>query len=165
MLLSAHAFQAGPLAASQPGFTIVDPLVASLLGVFIFEEHLQLSPFAVVIEAAALGGARGRRRRHQPQPTRPGPDPRGRGGPAPDTGRPRRQRRRGLSPCAATRAGASRSARRPWVVGPERRLSGWSVFSRCHMLVPDVLHGDGLGLRGGDGVAGEQEHERLLSSS
>ena len=55
MLLSAHAFQAGPLAASQPGFTIVDPLVASLLGVFIFAEHLQLSPFAVVIEAAALG--------------------------------------------------------------------------------------------------------------
>ncbi len=55
MLLSAHAFQAGPLAASQPGFTIVDPLVASLLGVFIFAEHLQLSPFAVVVEAAALG--------------------------------------------------------------------------------------------------------------
>jgi drug/metabolite transporter (DMT)-like permease len=55
MLLSTHAFQAGPLAASQPGFTIVDPLVASLLGVFIFAEHLQLSPFAVVIEAAALG--------------------------------------------------------------------------------------------------------------
>jgi len=54
MLLSAHAFQAGPLAASQPGFTIVDPLVASLLGVFIFEEHLQLAPLAIVIEAAAL---------------------------------------------------------------------------------------------------------------
>ena len=45
----------GPLAASQPGFTIVDPLVASLLGVFIFEEHLQLSPFAVVVEAARWG--------------------------------------------------------------------------------------------------------------
>ncbi len=42
ILLSTHAFQAGPLAASQPGFTIVDPLVASLLGVFIFQEHLQL---------------------------------------------------------------------------------------------------------------------------
>ncbi len=55
MLLSTHAFQAGPLAASQPGFTIVDPLVASLLGVFIFEEHLQLSPLAVLVEAAALG--------------------------------------------------------------------------------------------------------------
>ncbi len=54
MLLSTHAFQAGPLAASQPGFTIVDPLVASLLGVFIFQEHLQLAPFAIVVEAAAL---------------------------------------------------------------------------------------------------------------
>jgi len=52
--LSTHAFQAGPLAASQPGFTIVDPLVASLLGVFIFQEHLQLEPIAVVVEAAAL---------------------------------------------------------------------------------------------------------------
>ena len=54
MLLSTHAFQAGPLAASQPGFTIVDPLVASLLGVFIFSEHISLSPVAIVIEAAAL---------------------------------------------------------------------------------------------------------------
>ena len=54
MLLSTHAFQAGPLAASQPGFTIVDPLVASLLGVFIFKEHLQLTPIAVLVEAAAL---------------------------------------------------------------------------------------------------------------
>ncbi|MGA2519484.1 MAG: DMT family transporter [Acidimicrobiales bacterium] len=55
MLLSSHAFQAGPLAASQPGFTIVDPLVASLLGLFIFKEHMQLAPVAVVVEAAALG--------------------------------------------------------------------------------------------------------------
>lgn len=54
MLLASHAFQAGPLAASQPGFTIVDPLVASLLGLFIFKEHMQLAPFAVVVEAAAL---------------------------------------------------------------------------------------------------------------
>jgi drug/metabolite transporter (DMT)-like permease len=54
MLLASHALQAGPLAASQPGFTIVDPLVASLLGVFIFREHLQLGPVDVVIELAAL---------------------------------------------------------------------------------------------------------------
>ncbi|HUI04455.1 MAG TPA: DMT family transporter [Acidimicrobiales bacterium] len=54
ILLATHAFQAGPLAASQPGFTIVDPLVASLLGIFIFDEHMQLDPFAVVVEAAAL---------------------------------------------------------------------------------------------------------------
>jgi drug/metabolite transporter (DMT)-like permease len=54
MLLASHALQAGPLAASQPGFTIVDPLVASLLGVFIFSEHLQLQPLDLVVEVAAL---------------------------------------------------------------------------------------------------------------
>ena len=54
MLLAAHALQAGPLAASQPGFTIVDPLVASLLGIFLFSEHLQLDPFDVVIEVLSL---------------------------------------------------------------------------------------------------------------
>lgn len=54
MLLASHALQAGPLAASQPGFTIVDPLVASLLGVFVFSEHLQLGPFDVVVELCAL---------------------------------------------------------------------------------------------------------------
>jgi len=54
MLLSSHALQAGPLAASQPGFTIVDPLVASFLGVFIFSEHLQLAPEDIVVEIIAL---------------------------------------------------------------------------------------------------------------
>jgi drug/metabolite transporter (DMT)-like permease len=54
MLLASHALQAGPLAASQPGFTIVDPLVATLLGVFIFSEHLQLQPFDVVLEVLSL---------------------------------------------------------------------------------------------------------------
>ncbi|HUC38337.1 MAG TPA: DMT family transporter [Acidimicrobiales bacterium] len=54
MLLASHALQAGPLAASQPGFTIVDPLVASLLGVFIFSEHLALAPEDIVVEVVAL---------------------------------------------------------------------------------------------------------------
>jgi drug/metabolite transporter (DMT)-like permease len=54
MLLASHALQAGPLPASQPGFTIVDPLVASLLGVFIFSEHLQLAPQDVIVEICAL---------------------------------------------------------------------------------------------------------------
>lgn len=54
MLLASHALQAGPLPASQPGFTIVDPLVASLLGVFIFSEHLQLQPLDIVVEALSL---------------------------------------------------------------------------------------------------------------
>lgn len=54
VLLASHALQAGPLAASQPGFTIVDPLIASLLGVFIFSEHLQLQPYDVAVEILAL---------------------------------------------------------------------------------------------------------------
>ncbi len=54
VLLSSHALQAGPLAASQPGFTIVDPLIASLLGVFIFGEHLRLHLGDLVGEAIAV---------------------------------------------------------------------------------------------------------------
>jgi drug/metabolite transporter (DMT)-like permease len=54
MLLASHALQAGPLPASQPGFTIVDPLVASLLGVFLFSEHLQLGPWDLLVEALSL---------------------------------------------------------------------------------------------------------------
>jgi drug/metabolite transporter (DMT)-like permease len=41
MFLLTNAFQAGPLAATQPGLTLVDPLVASLLGVTIFGEHIR----------------------------------------------------------------------------------------------------------------------------
>jgi hypothetical protein len=54
ILLSSHALKAGPLAASQPGFTIVDPLVACLLGVFLFKEHLRLQPGALVVEIVVL---------------------------------------------------------------------------------------------------------------
>ena len=54
MLLAAHALAAGPLAASQPGFTIVDPLTASLLGVFLFGEHIQTGAAALAGEAVAL---------------------------------------------------------------------------------------------------------------
>jgi drug/metabolite transporter (DMT)-like permease len=55
MLLATHALAAGPLAASQPGFTILDPLAASLLGVFLFGEHIQTGPWDLVGEALALG--------------------------------------------------------------------------------------------------------------
>ena len=44
MLLTSHAMAAGPLAASQPGFTIGDPVAAILLGVFLFREHLEDFP-------------------------------------------------------------------------------------------------------------------------
>jgi drug/metabolite transporter (DMT)-like permease len=54
MLLATHALAAGPLAASQPGFTILDPLAASLLGVFLFGEHVQTGPWDLAGEALAL---------------------------------------------------------------------------------------------------------------
>jgi drug/metabolite transporter (DMT)-like permease len=54
MLLASHALSAGPLAASQPGFTIVDPLAASLLGLFLFRERVQVTVPALAGEAIAL---------------------------------------------------------------------------------------------------------------
>ncbi len=54
MFLASNAFQAGSLAASQPGLTVVDPLVASVLGVVLFGEHLNLAPSALVGELLAL---------------------------------------------------------------------------------------------------------------
>jgi drug/metabolite transporter (DMT)-like permease len=54
MLLASHALAAGPLAASQPGFTILDPLSASLVGVFLFSEHIQARIWDLAGEAAAL---------------------------------------------------------------------------------------------------------------
>jgi hypothetical protein len=54
MLLASHALAAGPLAASQPGFTILDPLAAGLLGVFLFSEHIQTGAWNLAGEALAL---------------------------------------------------------------------------------------------------------------
>jgi hypothetical protein len=54
MLLASHALAAGPLAASQPGFTILDPLSASLLGVFLFSEHIRTGLVDLAGEALAL---------------------------------------------------------------------------------------------------------------
>jgi hypothetical protein len=54
MLLASHALAAGPLAASQPGFTILDPLTASLLGVFLFGEHIRTGAWDLAGEALAL---------------------------------------------------------------------------------------------------------------
>lgn len=54
MLLSTHALAAGPLAASQPGFTIGDPLTAALLGVFLFDESLDTSAVGLAGQLAGL---------------------------------------------------------------------------------------------------------------
>ena len=55
MLLASHALAAGPLAASQPGFTVLDPLSAGLLGVFLFSEHIRTGVLDLAGEALALG--------------------------------------------------------------------------------------------------------------
>ena len=59
MFLNSTAFQAGSLAAVQPGLTLVDPLVASLLGITIFGEHLASDParLATMAVAGVLLGA------------------------------------------------------------------------------------------------------------
>jgi drug/metabolite transporter (DMT)-like permease len=54
LLLASHALAAGPLAASQPGFTILDPLAASLLGMFLFGEHFDAGTVDLATEALAL---------------------------------------------------------------------------------------------------------------
>ncbi len=54
LLLASHALAAGPLAAAQPGFTILDPLAASLLGLFLFGEHFQAGTGDLVFEALSL---------------------------------------------------------------------------------------------------------------
>jgi hypothetical protein len=54
MLLASHALAAGPLAASQPGFTVLDPLSAGVLGVFLFNEHIRTGALGLAGEALAL---------------------------------------------------------------------------------------------------------------
>ena len=54
MLLASHALAAGPLAASQPGFTICNPLAASLLGMFLFGEHIRTGAVDLAGQAFAL---------------------------------------------------------------------------------------------------------------
>jgi drug/metabolite transporter (DMT)-like permease len=135
MLLAAHALAAGPLAASQPGFTILDPLAASLLGVFLFGEHIRTDAGALAGEALALavviaGAAALSRssliavenappvRQHQPAlssaasaspATRPSADP----ADPPVPGSCRTRRPAALSPDVAVRAGRTRPGPSP----------------------------------------------------
>ncbi len=43
LVLSANAYEAGPITASEPGLTIADPLVAITLGVMLFGEKINLA--------------------------------------------------------------------------------------------------------------------------
>ena len=54
LILASHALASGPLAASQPGFTILDPLWASLLGLFLYGERIHAGVLDLVLEALAL---------------------------------------------------------------------------------------------------------------
>jgi hypothetical protein len=87
MVLASHALAAGPLAASQPGFTICNPLAATLLGMFLFGEHVRTGAVdlagqafalavivvgATVLSRSGLAFSESGRRRCLPQPARAG---------------------------------------------------------------------------------------------
>ena len=55
LLLNQLAYQSGPLSASLPAITVVDPLVAILIGVAVFDENLRHRPPALAGELLCLG--------------------------------------------------------------------------------------------------------------
>ena len=54
LLLNQLAYHAGPLSASLPAITVIDPLVAVLLGVSIYDDQLRHDALAVFGEAVSL---------------------------------------------------------------------------------------------------------------
>jgi hypothetical protein len=54
LLLNQLSFQAGPLSASLPAITVVNPLLAVLLGVTVYAENLRHTPWAITTEAGFL---------------------------------------------------------------------------------------------------------------
>jgi drug/metabolite transporter (DMT)-like permease len=54
LLLTQLAFQAGPLSASLPAITTVDPLLSVVIGVWVYDERLKGGPGSVVIEVFCL---------------------------------------------------------------------------------------------------------------
>ena len=54
LLLNQLSFQAGPLSASLPAITVVNPLLAVLLGVTVYDENLRHTPWALTTEAGFL---------------------------------------------------------------------------------------------------------------
>jgi drug/metabolite transporter (DMT)-like permease len=53
MVLESNAVSAGSLAASQPGFTMADPIVATILGIVFFDERIRVAPFNLSMEVIA----------------------------------------------------------------------------------------------------------------
>lgn len=54
LVLNQVAYQAGPLAASLPPMTMADPIVAVIVGVLVFDEHLAHSPATIVLEGLSV---------------------------------------------------------------------------------------------------------------
>ena len=54
LLLNQLSFQAGPLSASLPAITVVEPLLAILLGVTVYHENLRHTPWAIATEFGFL---------------------------------------------------------------------------------------------------------------
>jgi drug/metabolite transporter (DMT)-like permease len=53
LLVSQTAFQAGPLKASLPALTLAEPVVAAVIGVLAFHEHVVRTPAALAVQAVA----------------------------------------------------------------------------------------------------------------
>ena len=137
LLLASHALASGPLAASQPGFTILDPLAASLLGMFLFGEHIRAGTLDLTAEAAGLAlvvaGVATLSHSHlvqgenAPPPARPF---RGGGAPAAGSRRPtRRAAAKGLRTSAASHRSGAVGVRMPkyWVLPREfRQLNAYA---------------------------------------
>jgi drug/metabolite transporter (DMT)-like permease len=54
LLLTQLAFQAGPLSASLPAITTVDPLLSVVIGVWVYDERLKGGPGSVLTEVLCL---------------------------------------------------------------------------------------------------------------
>lgn len=54
LLLSQLAFQAGPLTASLPAMSTVDPLLSVAIGVLVYDEHVRRGPLSGALLLALL---------------------------------------------------------------------------------------------------------------
>jgi hypothetical protein len=54
MLLNQSAYQAGDLRWSLPLFTVLEPIIAIVIGLFLFDEHISVAPGARVGEVLGL---------------------------------------------------------------------------------------------------------------